>query len=770
LSVPVTIELLAKADKALDSVMKFTKTAEKEMSKVSSAVSFLKGALVAAAGSFVVTKIVDGLKSIVDEAAQSEQGMNRLRGAMRAAGDFSEQNVEAFSDFADQLARVSKYDDDVIIGQLAVAKSFNTSNKEATRLVEAAANLAGTGLVDFDTATQLLGRSLDGTAGKLRELIPETRGLTAAQLANGAAIDLIAKKYKGFAESELNTFSGALAKVGISYGDVGKALGKSITENESVITVLRAVSVFFTDFKDLLESNKGAFQVLVTDGVVLAAKSFEFLVKVIKYTDLAFVHAAESASQFINRVLIIPRLASALKESGLKGLTDQLLEFSKSELGINKQTALDAFEGRKGMYDRIGDAVGSLTEKLEAVRDKQDKFKDAIDNTKKSFDGQRTSSNRVNSELLTQYQALTKSLETFGDTQVEIVNKRFAAERRLIEQVAGATAEGQSNLFKLQRKKDKELLDARRADIAKELGELQKIAQNPIAFALNIKDTDFNKLGLARTMQDAITAGVSGLTNILQGKQGAVKLLSGAAEALGQAFIGVPGVGGLFEALAQGPEKVRAMVREFAQAVPDIIQAVLESVPVVIEEIANRAPEIIDRLVERAPDIIARLVERAPDITLAILKGMVNIATLGAGKFIAKLIEGAPLFISQMLAGAEGFVGKILEGAGQFIEKIVNGIGDALNKLNPAGGNFMGLGGGGGSGIGSGPGGIAGTIATGGLSDVGHAIHLWKGSTDGSDTGSAAGGSIVVPVNVNGREIANVFVDLKRYGYRLEPA
>ncbi len=475
--------------------------------------------------------------------------------------------------------------------------------------------------------------------------------------------------------------------------------------------------------------------------------------------------------------MFIKKLAT-LDFSGLSKIQDDLQKAYKADDEAGK-AILDR-------YDEWGTKAAEIAQGLRKVGDNQAVVKENVDDTKKSFDNLKPSIGRASSEAQTLYATLKKQAEEFGATQTSVVQRRISKELAAIDQVVRAGLAKEKEGFELraalQAKYDKELREARLADIQKEVGDLQKIASQPIAFFLKFNDTDFNTLGLSKSIREAVSAGLGFLGNVLQGKEGAKKLLGGLAETLGQRFLGIPGMGALFEMLAQGPEQVRAMVAEFANAIPDIVVAVIDAIPVVIDTLAENLDEIIIKLVDklsaRAPDI-ALAIAKAVQITLplAIIKAAVGFQA-AIFQAVARFVSGAGEFVGKLVAGAGEFIGKLLEGAGQFVNELIAKVKDAII---PGSGGGGGLGGDLGRLIGTvggalGPGGIPGAAIGGdigqtignGIGQIGRGLGI--GKTGGEFGGSNQSVVISIPVQIDKREIANVIIDLKRYGYRLEPA
>jgi len=163
------------------------------------------GAAVAAIGAVTVFKSVRA-------AIEQENAVNRLAGSLRAAGDLSEEALTDLQDFASELQKISTIGDETTLAMLSLAKGFGASNEQAKQIAAIAADLSvGIG-VSFESAVRLASKTLGGFAGELGESIPALKNLTQEQLRNGEGLTILAEKYRGLGQNELNTFSGSLDK------------------------------------------------------------------------------------------------------------------------------------------------------------------------------------------------------------------------------------------------------------------------------------------------------------------------------------------------------------------------------------------------------------------------------------------------------------------------------------------------------------------------------------------------------------------------------
>lgn len=677
---------------------------------------------------FVANKIVDGLGSIIGAAAEAAEASNSMRSALKIAGDFSERNAAQFEKLAEQIQQNTKFDDDLVLSQVAVAKQFGATNKQTEKLIKAAVQLSAATGQDLSGSMNLLAKSLDGSAGKLNELVPGMRQLTAEQLAAGEAADLVLKLYSGAAEAQVNTFTGAIEQSKNVFGGLAEALGDIVVSNPATIEAIRGVTEVFQVLKESVIENKEGLQEFVRGGIQLAAEGFGIFVQMLAAVDKG-----------ISRVT-----------QGYKILKGDFEGFEK---------AVDAEEARAEVYDKITEKAAGLSVQLEKMSGTQKAISEGAKTTADGFDSQITKIRSVNAELATQYKQLEESVKNIGSKQSETISNNYVQQVQLVkraldQKIVGET-QAATTLRNLSMKFDQEIAEARKKEreerLAKEqefLNRLRDISSNPLKIVF--EQDQLNTSGISDKLREGLSAGIGSISTVLGGKEGARNLIGSFAESAGQAFFGVPGLGELAKVLSQGPDKVRELVREFAKALPELIKAIILAIPVVIEELAKAVPDIVSALVDALPEIIDALIEALP-------------------KVIEALAKVGPKIAEKLISAAGGFIGKILEGAGQFIGKIVESIGKEIARifedLNPFKEGFNPTGGGG-FGLGGDKGLLGGGLIPGLLKGGGGGLRIPVAPSAEQSTGTGPVNAQIV-VQIERRELAKAMVDLNRLGYRL---
>lgn len=189
-------------------------------------------------------------------AQKQEDAINKLNSALRRTGEFTRELSEDFQAFASALQSQSTVGDEVILQQLAYAKSLGLSNEQAKEFVTAALNASAALDKDFGSTLQQLIKTLSGIQGELGESVNEIRSLSSEQLKAGEAAKVFNTRFAGAARAELNTYSGSVKSLSNAFGDFTESLGQYITQSGDVNSATKSLSRFFSDLALRIKPNK----------------------------------------------------------------------------------------------------------------------------------------------------------------------------------------------------------------------------------------------------------------------------------------------------------------------------------------------------------------------------------------------------------------------------------------------------------------------------------------------------------------------------------
>ena len=205
------------------------KQAQSGLSSLGNIAGNLKNIFAGLGAVFAVGKIIGFAKDCTNAFMVQEEALNKLSQAANNNNKITEAGLKRIIDYTGKLQGKSIYGDETLQGHAAYLTAMGLEEKQIKNVLNAAVELSSAGVGDLDSNVKNLSKTLSGQKGKLADLIPEMRNLTKEQLENGEAIDIISRKYAGFAENlSQNTLKGVSTQFGNLVGDIKEKLG-SIT-------------------------------------------------------------------------------------------------------------------------------------------------------------------------------------------------------------------------------------------------------------------------------------------------------------------------------------------------------------------------------------------------------------------------------------------------------------------------------------------------------------------------------------------------------------
>lgn len=212
-------------------------------------------------------------------AAQTQQdSINKLNQALARNGQYSAETSAEIQAFASELQKTSTVGDEASLELTALALNFTNSTEQAKAMTAAAIDLSAATGLSLDGAIKNLGKTMAGLTGELGESVPSLRNLTAEQLKSGAAIELIANKFRGAAQGDLKSFSGGIDSITNLFGDFQEQIGFAVIENQAVVQVLGAVNEVLQEMIQWMTENQQTIREWVANGVMFAVESLKVMV------------------------------------------------------------------------------------------------------------------------------------------------------------------------------------------------------------------------------------------------------------------------------------------------------------------------------------------------------------------------------------------------------------------------------------------------------------------------------------------------------------
>lgn len=251
-----SVNILIKArDQASSVFSKITKSGDAMLRTMTS----LRG-IVATGIGFAGLSI--GVKRSVEAFGQQQEAEESVRKALKRLGGDVEGNLNILKRYSAQLQSVSTLGDESALAIQAIALQAGASIPMAQKLTTAAVDLGGALGKDANEAARQLVKTLGGFGGELGELVPEIKALTKEQLQAGAAIDLIAQKFKGAGDAA-GSYQRRYRQLMNSIGDLSEKTVETVVsafngQNQSIEQYLVGLRTAVDETTNLLDLWKQA--------------------------------------------------------------------------------------------------------------------------------------------------------------------------------------------------------------------------------------------------------------------------------------------------------------------------------------------------------------------------------------------------------------------------------------------------------------------------------------------------------------------------------
>ena len=353
-----------------------------------------------AATGLIVAGIGKALGSAIDNfvvpAMAQTEAVDKLNSSLAVTGNFSKATSLDIQNFAKRLEQSTTFTDEAVMGQIAFAQQMGASVEQSKEIAAAATDMAKALDMDLNSAVRNVSKTLGGYAGELGEVIPELKNLSMEQLQAGEGVNLLAKKFAGFAELEANTFSGKLEQVSNAFTSVKQSIGSTITESGIVIAIFDLV--------------KGALDRFT--------KNIDFtpLINAIKTVSIGLLKMSET-------VLLLSRAAAKFMGSeGMAGFfteTEVAVRTLRQQIQGLKQDDLDRFaknrENALVEKSALAEKMNQINKLAEAERKAAEQKKKLDEEQKKRSDEMKKKSDDFVKNLKTNFiGGITSGFEAMG--------------------------------------------------------------------------------------------------------------------------------------------------------------------------------------------------------------------------------------------------------------------------------------------------------------------------------------------------------------------
>lgn len=636
----------------------------------------IKTAAAGIAAVLATKEVVDFFQAGIDAAIAQEQAMAGLAQQLKLTGDFSQEALDGFAKFADEMERTTQFGDDVVISQVAVAKSFGATNEQAQKLVKAASELSAVTGDSLESSVEQLGKSLKGVAGKTPALRDAFKGLSKSALEAGEGIDAVLDRFGGSQAALLDTFAGSIKQTENAFGNLQEAFGKVIVENKPLIALIKAIGSGFRELEQFVHDNEDALGDLVSGGVKTFVVSIDVAIEAVGF----FARAFEGLIGVTN--IVIDTVASGFAElADLGNKIGVVSDDTKKQLDLFAQASVSTSEEQERAFIKFNEGFEGFHKKVqEYAQGVFDADQVIVSSAKKAVKDRNEALDKANKG-----DGLVSDLIGFNGTKPEIL---FSVQpdddlRKLID----------------------EGLNFNAAEASRDW-----VADLETAFVNGAHDfSDY----LKDHWQEGAKAFIGYLGN---GKEGARQAVGDAAALGAQALGASPEVAGIigdaFKLLGQDPEAFRGMIDGFVSGIPEIIDNIVQNIPVLVEALAEHSGEIITALVAATPRIAVALAESMPIVAEALANEVGDGLQYQVDKFneaasgfqdrvheagvdfsdAAKKVGGkiADYFKEKIPDIGDAFGREMKNAAGDFIDGIVSGAQQVVDAITPGGGKGSG--------------------------------------------------------------------------------
>lgn len=231
--------------------------AGKEMSAFSKIGAGVTGQLKMMAGAYLgfqgIQKLGSFFSSSIKEADAAIVSEGRLLNALNGRQDIQQRLIAS----SKELQVRYNIPDDVIVEQQSFLAAQGRTESQIKKTIQAAIQYSSVTGKDLNTAIRELDGTMEGNIGRLAKVDSRFKDLSKTQLENGAAIDLINEKYKGFAEVAAEQGAGRIKQLGMNWDNFKETIGKTILNILDATGAVDALNGMLSSANILLDDSAG---------------------------------------------------------------------------------------------------------------------------------------------------------------------------------------------------------------------------------------------------------------------------------------------------------------------------------------------------------------------------------------------------------------------------------------------------------------------------------------------------------------------------------
>jgi len=226
-----------------------------------------KGVGAALGAAFAISKIKEFAANSIAAANESDKVWNEFSITLQNNGSNIDAVRDRFEALGQKFLQTTKFGDEAAISSANTYVQITGDIAGAENAVAVAADLAAARHMDLEKATVLVARAANGNVTQLQRM-----GIEIPKGTN--AVDALAKRFKGAAEGEMNTFAGKTQQLGNYFGELQEEIGHAMIAAGEGSSIMDTFSGILQGAAKWVHDNADSLQFLGT--ILLGAVSTGF--------------------------------------------------------------------------------------------------------------------------------------------------------------------------------------------------------------------------------------------------------------------------------------------------------------------------------------------------------------------------------------------------------------------------------------------------------------------------------------------------------------
>lgn len=489
-----------------------------------------------------------GIKQWVSGATEAFTRQENAITKLKFAIDGNITLLEKYKARASEIQKQTVFGDEQILEVQAYASALQMGEERTNQLVNASIQLATVTGTDVMTAAQMLAKTLTGEVSRsLKVYVTETANLSKEQIKNGAVVDLVAEKYKGFAEAQALTSVGALQQLRNELSDVQEEMGEHTIKSEIYWEKLKGtLAKESLDIVKRVEIITSMFDGFSTE-VEKNTKRLEQQKKAIAANIMAY---AELTGQTREQILV--SLKNATTQSEILRIYSEIVNSVQKQKDAVKELSDEEIKAAEASRKQRAAKLDELEKlRIELIQDAQEK-EIALEN--KRYDDYVKQWGELEGAYQVHVNKLLAIDRSYNDLKrVEIIKNKEVQQQAFLE-----TSTALTDAYEAQREaeiKSEEELSQKKIEIAKNEAEFKKSIASSVNNIVNtLMDIELIKAGeneekkkQIRKKYANIQAATSAAMTVINTAEGITKALAELGPIAGVIASALVGATGLVE-------------------------------------------------------------------------------------------------------------------------------------------------------------------------------------------------------------------------------